>query len=727
MSEFNFFMPIAKLEKQPDGTCIVSGYASTPTKDSDGEEVTLGAIKKALPDYMRWRNIREMHQLRAVGKAQEANIDTKGLWLAAKISDPVAVQKCIDKVYQGFSIGGRKLATVGNKIKEIELTEISVVDRPANPDCTIALAKSFKELTKEDAGFLLEAPPKLSAEQKALRKMAKVVSTLTRANSIAKATEPSPKDDADQNNKSVNNEKKCEKHGVVDCEKCAVEKRDFDTKERDAAASSGVAMPDGSFPIKTVEDLHNAVSLAGNAKDPDKAKAHIKTRAKALNAEDKLPDTWGDKKKGKKEAKKLVKLHLQQSMDINGNSFLFLQKPEVDDIIEPLAKGMGTAGSLAYCFDSIRAAQRSLLSEAKREGGDMKDKALAKQLGAIAKDLAEVIAQKATHEGEEGLDLSDADDQWMISILGEDFDMNKVIKTVGGSGDPLADALRGMLAKAAQPSRMQRMEMAKSEIKKARKACKMAREAVEEAHKMHKAAYMSKAAKKPEDKDEGFDHQGAMEKLQKAFAEINKARTFGKAASTQMEKAAGRAGQKGQEAGDAEPGVYEVPEGVTDLSPTALATASPGGEGKGSMPPIYPVDGGVYAGKADGSTDLRKYMNKDGSVPAAVAELLLEKAKGEGELEALRRAPVGGGRNGNRPFSFDMSKVVAGTTAGHGGDTRELNKALFHGVDASAIGSGNENAHTREAAKVIGNFLTTTSFGKSMFDPSFKGLAGSNA
>lgn len=69
-------------------------------------------------------------------------------------------------------------------------------------------------------------------------------------------------------------------------------KREFSASERDAAASSGAALPDGSFPIKTKQDLSNAVRAIGRAKNPAKAKAHIKARAKALGATDMLPDSW---------------------------------------------------------------------------------------------------------------------------------------------------------------------------------------------------------------------------------------------------------------------------------------------------------------------------------------------------------------------------------------------------------------------------------------------------
>lgn len=70
-------------------------------------------------------------------------------------------------------------------------------------------------------------------------------------------------------------------------------KRTFSASERDAAASSGAALPDGSFPIKDKQDLSNAIRAIGRAKDPAKAKAHIKSRARALGASDMLPDSWG--------------------------------------------------------------------------------------------------------------------------------------------------------------------------------------------------------------------------------------------------------------------------------------------------------------------------------------------------------------------------------------------------------------------------------------------------
>ena len=70
------------------------------------------------------------------------------------------------------------------------------------------------------------------------------------------------------------------------------EKRDYSTDARERMAGAGTAMPDGSFPIANRADLQNAIQSVGRAKDYGKAKAHIISRARALNAMDMLPEDW---------------------------------------------------------------------------------------------------------------------------------------------------------------------------------------------------------------------------------------------------------------------------------------------------------------------------------------------------------------------------------------------------------------------------------------------------
>jgi hypothetical protein len=69
-------------------------------------------------------------------------------------------------------------------------------------------------------------------------------------------------------------------------------KRKFNTKQREEMAQSGEAMPDGSYPIANRTDLMNAIRSWGRGGSDPKVKAHIKRRAKALDAIDMIPDNW---------------------------------------------------------------------------------------------------------------------------------------------------------------------------------------------------------------------------------------------------------------------------------------------------------------------------------------------------------------------------------------------------------------------------------------------------
>lgn len=72
-------------------------------------------------------------------------------------------------------------------------------------------------------------------------------------------------------------------------------KRMYSATQRQEMAKSGMAMPDGSYPIKDREDLANAVSAYGRAVAAgrgDEVKAWILSRAEDLDAMDTLPDDW---------------------------------------------------------------------------------------------------------------------------------------------------------------------------------------------------------------------------------------------------------------------------------------------------------------------------------------------------------------------------------------------------------------------------------------------------
>ncbi len=66
----------------------------------------------------------------------------------------------------------------------------------------------------------------------------------------------------------------------------------FTEAERRRLAKTGIARPDGSFPIRNKEDLHNAIRDVGRASDPAAAKRHIIRRARALFLKHDLPLHW---------------------------------------------------------------------------------------------------------------------------------------------------------------------------------------------------------------------------------------------------------------------------------------------------------------------------------------------------------------------------------------------------------------------------------------------------
>jgi phage head maturation protease len=156
--EMKLFGTFTKTEAQDDGTIKVWGYASSGEKDSDGETILPDAMKAAIGDYMKFGAVREMHQPLAAGTAIEIDVQEDGrTWFGAHVVDPIAVKKVQTEVYKGFSIGGKVLKRNDlNKtiIEEIKLTEVSLVDRPANPEAVFTMYKADNIEKPEDQGTL---------------------------------------------------------------------------------------------------------------------------------------------------------------------------------------------------------------------------------------------------------------------------------------------------------------------------------------------------------------------------------------------------------------------------------------------------------------------------------------------------------------------------------------------------------------------------------------------
>jgi hypothetical protein len=71
-----------------------------------------------------------------------------------------------------------------------------------------------------------------------------------------------------------------------------IKHKDYTDTQRQNLADKGEAMPHGGYPIKNRADLKRAIQAIGRAKDPEATKRWIKKRAKELDCEDLIPDSW---------------------------------------------------------------------------------------------------------------------------------------------------------------------------------------------------------------------------------------------------------------------------------------------------------------------------------------------------------------------------------------------------------------------------------------------------
>lgn len=156
------FAPIVKTEKLDDGTLLVYGKATGPDLDSDLQICDPAWLAKAMPEWMQWGNVREMHTPKAAGVGVALDREGDDWMLTSLVVDPDSVDKVDKKVLKGYSIGisrpviVKDVAAPGGRIVGGSIVEVSLVDRPANPTCALTLAKAAAgaELTKVDDPML---------------------------------------------------------------------------------------------------------------------------------------------------------------------------------------------------------------------------------------------------------------------------------------------------------------------------------------------------------------------------------------------------------------------------------------------------------------------------------------------------------------------------------------------------------------------------------------------
>jgi hypothetical protein len=140
---------IEKTNKNDDGTLTVYGKATDDSIDIDMQICDEEWLKRAMPDWMMsGGNVREQHSNIAAGVATDYEAKSDGHYITALVVDPVSVKKVETGVLKGFSIGIRGPRVIrdskaaGGRIVDGQIVEISLVDRPANPNAKMTIAKA---------------------------------------------------------------------------------------------------------------------------------------------------------------------------------------------------------------------------------------------------------------------------------------------------------------------------------------------------------------------------------------------------------------------------------------------------------------------------------------------------------------------------------------------------------------------------------------------------------
>lgn len=391
---------IVKFDKTPEGDLIVYGKAAGPDLDLDGERCDPNWLRREVPAWFEWANVREQHSQIAAGVGIELENTGDDWHIKAVVTDKNTAHKVETGTLKGWSLGAINTKTYKDARGQTWLTggkiiEFSLVDRPCNPTTALAVAKSADGYWSpvSSAGEViasirtkaakLDLPRGAAGSQKtadadqdqapafdralALEVAAKVrvhdrsaalrlVEPLTASKAVAADGLQDEAPDIAKGKQVIDLlgqliaaeaselgagylDETCDISMLLEATSCVkwwlkgeqeaedepeapyadedddativyvalsakgVTYKYVSQAKRDEYAKSGVAMPNGDFPIPDEGHLKSAVGhYDGYTGDKAAAKSHIITRAKALGMTNLLPDAWGggsDDAKGK--------------------------------------------------------------------------------------------------------------------------------------------------------------------------------------------------------------------------------------------------------------------------------------------------------------------------------------------------------------------------------------------------------------------------------------------
>mgnify|MGYP001177762311 CR=1 FL=1 len=146
----NIFLPVDKVNKSDDGTVTISGFASTPALDFQGEKVDPVGIDDSYFKSQGWIDNEHNKQDILGYPTENTFVDPdKGLFVEAKLFKNIEGTNKFLKLYKnikdadanrklGFSIEGQinqRDAVNPSIIKNVLITGVALTASPANPTC----------------------------------------------------------------------------------------------------------------------------------------------------------------------------------------------------------------------------------------------------------------------------------------------------------------------------------------------------------------------------------------------------------------------------------------------------------------------------------------------------------------------------------------------------------------------------------------------------------------
>jgi len=285
---------------------FISGYASVNSPDRAGDVVPSSVWEKGMVNYLKNPIVLAYHDHDdPVGRVTEHKVDSRGLWVKARIS--AAAEEVFnlvkDNVLTAFSVSFRILDAEYNAItelfiiKELELIEISVVSVPCNQDTLFSLSKSFTD-DEEYKLFKTQFVPE-SASAKGLESSTETNSTTSKEigmdpKELQAMLDTAAKNAATLATQNILAAQKAEKDAAT---KAAAEEADMQERIKKAVA---LATPSTTGTEQLMADLTKRIEEQAEKgkKALEGLEATLKEKAAELEAMQKSRMSFVDKDKG---------------------------------------------------------------------------------------------------------------------------------------------------------------------------------------------------------------------------------------------------------------------------------------------------------------------------------------------------------------------------------------------------------------------------------------------